>query len=81
MPYVVKVTAYLDRNGFPVSSVSHAHHFETKTLAETAAEVADGTVKEVKRVITPIEKPKQPKQKKETNKKTKSNQTWMKGGN
>lgn len=84
MPYVVKVTAYLDQNGFPVSTVRHAHHFETESLAETAAVVADGIVKEVKRVIQPVvqENKSVNKIEKIQKKPTKkmANQSWMKGG-
>lgn len=82
MPYVVKVTAYLDQNGFPVSTVKHAHHFETESLAEAAAVVSDGIAKEIKHIIKP-EKTKEKLIKNKVDKpfkKKMANQSWMKGG-
>lgn len=81
MPYVVKVTAYLDQYGNPVSNLKDAKFFEKKAIAESAAFVTDGIIKEVSKVIIMPKKNKILKTKTEPFKKeksTKSNQVWMK---
>lgn len=81
MPYVVKVTAYLDQYGNPVSNIKDAKFFEKKVIAESAAFVTDGIIKEVSKVIVMSKKNKILKTKTEPIKKeksTKSSQVWMK---
>lgn len=83
MSYVVKVTAYLDQSGFPVSTIKQAHLFESKEIAEATAIVSDGVIKEVTRVIQPPKKVVKalPKEKiVQKKKETRSNQSWMKKG-
>ncbi|WP_270791496.1 hypothetical protein [Enterococcus faecalis] len=81
MPYVVKVTAYLDQHGNPVSNLKDAKFFEKKEIAESAAFVTDGIIKEVSKVIIMPKKNKILKTKNEPIKKeknTQGNQLWMK---
>lgn len=84
MPYVVKVWAYLDKDGRPVNELSKAYHHEDKQLANLAAATADGIMVRVKRSVDMKRVRKPEKQATKLNKKkskaTKQNQSWMKGG-
>lgn len=87
MPYVVKISAYLGKDGWPVANLKDAVLFEQKETAAIATIVSGGTVSEVKEAIIMPEKPKkhigkaikQGAKKEQTEKATKSNQAWMKG--
>lgn len=76
MPYVVKVWAYLDKDGFPVSELSRAYHHEDKQLANLTAATADGIMVRVKRSVD-MKKVRKPEKKIKV---SKPNQNWMKGG-
>ena len=56
MPYVVKISAYLGKDGRPVANLKDAVLFEQKTAA-IATIVSGGTVSEVKEAIIMPEKP------------------------
>lgn len=87
MPYVVKISAYLGKDGWPVANLKDAVLFEQKETAAIATLVSGGTVSEVKEAIIMPEKPKKHigkaikrgTKKEPTEKATKSNQAWMKG--
>ncbi|OTO03212.1 hypothetical protein [Enterococcus sp. 5B3_DIV0040] len=64
MGYVVKAMCYLDPDGNGCASQAEAFHYESKALAELAAEVCEGQVIEVR---TPTSK----------QQKRKANQAWM----
>lgn len=76
MPYVVKVWAYLDKDGLPVSELSRAYHHEDQQLANLTAATADGIMVRVKRSVD-MKKVSKPEKRIEN---SKSNQNWMKGG-
>lgn len=87
MPYVVKISAYLGKDGRPVANLKDAVLFEQKETAAIATIVSGGTVSEVKEVIIMPEKPnrytakstKVDFKKEPIEKATKDNQAWMKG--
>ncbi len=87
MPYVVKISAYLGKDGRPVANLKDAVLFEHKETAAIATIISGGTVSEVKEAIIMPEKPKKHigksikrvDKKEPTEKATKSNQVWMKG--
>ncbi|OJG27987.1 hypothetical protein RU98_GL002196 [Enterococcus caccae] len=68
--------AYLDKDGFPVGDLSRAYHHEDKQLANLTAATADGIMVRVKRSVD-MKKVSKPEKKIKV---SKSNQTWMKGG-
>lgn len=76
MPYVVKVWAYLDKDGFPVSDLSRAYHHEDKQLANLTAATADGIMVRVKRSVD-MKKVSKPEKKIKV---SKPNQNWMNRG-
>ena len=51
MPYVVKISAYLGKDGWPVANLKDAVLFEQKETAAIATIVSGGTVSEVKEAI------------------------------
>lgn len=57
MPYVVKISAYLGKDGWPVANLKDAVLFEQKETAAIATIVSGGTVSEVKEAIIMPEKP------------------------
>lgn len=75
MPYVVKISAYLGKDGKPVGDIKDAIQFEKEDVAEIATIVAGGVVTRVKEAI--IMPPRSERENK--SKQTKSNQFWMKG--
>lgn len=87
MPYVVKISAYLGKDGWPVANLKDAVLFEQKETAAIATIVSGGTVSEVKEAIIMPEKPKRHTvkatkadfKKDPIEKVTKDNQSWMKG--
>ncbi|MDH5042167.1 hypothetical protein QFL00_13030 [Enterococcus faecalis] len=87
MPYLVKISAYLGKDGWPVANLKDAVLFDHKETAAIATIVSGGTVSEVKEAIIMPEKSKKHigkaikrgAKKEQTEKATKSNQAWMKG--
>lgn len=76
MPYVIAAKGYINKHGNLTTRLEEALMHEDKDFAETHANMVDGHVVEIKRVIRQKEKlkkrPARPK-------KEKSNQSWMKG--
>ncbi|MHC5215228.1 hypothetical protein ACYSNR_01070 [Enterococcus sp. LJL128] len=85
MPYVIKASRYpyIDKNGNPTFNIENAQHYTSLEMAELAADVCQGVVKESISIDKKIpEKKENISNFKEIEKNyyPKSNQSWMRGG-